>query len=98
MSDMLAMCAFGVPRAGTAGAPLAPKEAIVTNFLWGLWKGISAWPVLLVHAFGGWQKFPVYNLIRDGGWYQLGFLLGAGSPFFGLFGRSRRKCRKDEIG
>jgi hypothetical protein len=62
----------------------------VENFLWGLWNGISAWPVLIVHVFGVWDGYPVYNLGRDTGWYQFGFLLGAGSLFLGLFGRGRR--------
>lgn len=55
--------------------------------LWGLWNGASAWPLLLIHLVGFWPEYPVYNLARDGGWYQLGFLLGAGSPFLGLLGR-----------
>jgi hypothetical protein len=57
------------------------------DFLWGLWNGLTAWPLLLIHAFGGWDRFPIYDLARDGGWYQLGFLIGAGSPFLGLLGR-----------
>jgi hypothetical protein len=63
------------------------------DFLWGVWNGITAWPLLLIHAFGGWERFPIYDLARDGGWYQLGFLLGAGSPFLGLFGRSHYTAR-----
>jgi hypothetical protein len=60
-------------------------------FLWGLWNGITAWPLLLIHAFGAWHRFPVYNVVRDSGLYQFGFLIGAGSPIFGLFGRGQRK-------
>lgn len=56
------------------------------DFLWGLWNGISAWPVLIAHAVDIWEKYPVYNTGRDAGWYQFGFLLGAGSPILGLFG------------
>lgn len=63
------------------------------EFLWGLWNGITAWPLLIIHAFGGLQRYPIYNLVRDGGWYQFGFLIGAGSPFLGLFGRAHsRRC------
>ena len=46
------------------------------NVLWGVWNGLTAWPVLLVHLFGWWERYPVYNTGRDGGWYQFGFLLG----------------------
>jgi hypothetical protein len=60
------------------------------DFLWGLWNGITAWPLLIVHFFGGWHRFPLYDLARDGGWYQLGFLMGTGSPFLGLLGRRPR--------
>lgn len=57
------------------------------DFLWGLWNGITAWPLLVVHLFGGWEHYPIYSCARDSGWYQFGFLLGAGSPFLGLFGK-----------
>ncbi len=57
------------------------------DVLWGIWNGLTAWPVLLVHVFGWWERYPVYNTGRDGGWYQFGFLLGAGSPFLGMMGR-----------
>ena len=69
------------------------------DFLWGLWNGLTAWPLLIIHAFGGWHRFPVYDVMRDGGWYQFAFLLGSGSPFLGLLGRNktvviadRRQC------
>jgi hypothetical protein len=58
--------------------------------LWGLWNGLTAWPLLLIHALGGLTQHPIYNVARDGTLYQIGFLLGAGSPFLGLFGRRRR--------
>ncbi len=35
------------------------------DFLWGLWNGISAWPVLIVHVFDVWEQYPVYNVGRD---------------------------------
>lgn len=31
------------------------------DFLWGLWNGITAWPILIAHVFGAWERFPVYN-------------------------------------
>jgi hypothetical protein len=55
--------------------------------------------LLLLHAFGALGRYPIYDLARDGGWYQFGFLIGAGSPFLGVFGRKaaadawrRRRC------
>lgn len=60
------------------------------DLLWGLWNGLTAWIVLIVHVFGGWEQFPFYNAARSGGWYDLGFLLGAGSPFLGASGRGNQ--------
>ncbi|HLZ70837.1 MAG TPA: hypothetical protein VKV26_13125 [Dehalococcoidia bacterium] len=61
------------------------------HWLWGFWNGLTAWIVLIVHAFGGWRGFPLYDLTKKGNWYDFGFLLGAGSPFLGAFGGSRRR-------
>jgi len=59
------------------------------NFLWGIFNGITAWPLLVLHIFDIWNKYPVYNVGRDSGWYQFGFLLGAGSPVAGILTGSR---------
>jgi hypothetical protein len=61
------------------------------DLLWGFWNGLTAWIVLIIHVFGGWEQFPFYNEVRSGNWYDFGFLLGAGSPLLGtLGGRGRR--------
>jgi hypothetical protein len=61
------------------------------DLLWGFWNGLTAWIVLVVHVFGGWEQFPFYNEARSGNWYDFGFLLGAGSPLLGAVGgRGRR--------
>jgi hypothetical protein len=51
------------------------------DLLWGSWNGLTAWIVVIVHVFGGWEQFPFYNEASSGNWYDFGFLLGAGSPF-----------------
>ncbi|HUG16967.1 MAG TPA: hypothetical protein VMM78_18305, partial [Thermomicrobiales bacterium] len=61
--------------------------------LWGFWNGLTAWIVLIAHVFGGWDSQPVYDLARAGNWYDFGFLLGAGSPIFGAFGRKAQASR-----
>jgi len=53
------------------------------DLLWGIWNGLTAWVVLVVQIFGGWDRFPFYDVTKMGNWYNLGFLLGAGSPFLG---------------
>jgi len=65
------------------------------DLLWGLWNGLTAWPLLIAHVFDVWDEYPVYNVGRDTGWYQFGFLLGAGSPIFGIFGGGKaRRVRR----
>ena len=65
------------------------------DFLWGLWNGITAWPLLILHLFGALGHYPIYDAARDGGWYQFGFLIGAGSPFLGKFGhRAASEARR----
>ena len=76
-----------------AASDLKEERIIVwwADLLWGFWNGLTAWIVLIVHVFGGWEQFPFYNEARSGNWYDFGFLLGAGSPLLGtLRGRGRR--------
>jgi hypothetical protein len=46
--------------------------------------------VLLVHVFGGWPECPVFDMARNGNWYNFGFLVGAGSPLLGAAGAGSR--------
>lgn len=57
------------------------------DLLWGFWNGLTAWIVLILHVFSAWESQPFYDVARSGNWYNLGFLLGAGSPLLGVFGR-----------
>ena len=60
------------------------------DVLWGLWNGVGAWIVLIVHAVGGRHEYPFFDSARGGNWYNFGLLLGAGSPLLGIFGTGRR--------
>ncbi len=60
---------------------------MLENILLGLWNGLTAWPLLILHIFGILAQFPVYDVARDTAWYQFGFLIGAGSPLLGLLRR-----------
>ena len=64
------------------------------DLLWGIWNGLTAWIIFIAHLFGAWERFPFYDPARSGGWYDFGFLVGAGSPVLGAF---RRKGRKTTI-
>jgi hypothetical protein len=70
----------------------------LVDVLWGFWNGATAWIVLIVHAFGGWSAFPFYDLARSGNWYDLGFLVGAGSPLLGAAGGGARRRAGTETG
>jgi hypothetical protein len=67
------------------------KKVWWQDLLWGWWNGFSAWVVLIVHIFGGWAEYPLYNATRDGNWYAVGFLIGSGSPFLGVLGGNRSR-------
>jgi Bacterial capsule synthesis protein PGA_cap len=65
----------GLRAAADAGADLVGGHGIS-----GVIKG----------GIGTVSAITVYNVVRNGGWYQFGFLIGAGSPVLGLFsGRDR---------
>lgn len=61
------------------------------DLLWGIWNGLTAWIVLILHVFNALEGQPVYDALRQGNWYDFGFLLGAGSPFLGMFSGSRSR-------
>jgi hypothetical protein len=60
----------------------------------GLWNGLTAWIVFIVHVFGGWSEFPFYDVARTGAWYDFGFLVGAGSPLLGAAGAGQRSSAR----
>lgn len=62
---------------------------MLENLLYGLLNGITAWPLLLLHVLGVFIEYPIYDIFRNTGWYQLGFLIGAGSPILGFLGKRR---------
>ena len=69
------------------------------NLFFGFWNGLTGWVVLIVHAFGGWDQFPFYDMARSGNWYDFGFLIGVGAAAGGAgsSGRvGRAKPRKTE--
>lgn len=57
---------------------------------WGFWNGLTAWIVLVIHVFGGWSEYPLFDFARAGNWYDFGFLIGAGSPLLGAAGAGSR--------
>jgi len=78
-------------RSAVVGVDTPVPNGKMEDLLWGLWNGLTAWPLLIAHVFDVWDEYPVYNVGRDTGWYQFGFLLGAGSPIFGIFGGGKAR-------
>lgn len=57
------------------------------DVLWGLFNGFTGWIVVIAHIFGFLEDQPLYDVARQGSWYDAGFLAGAGSPLLGFFRR-----------
>ena len=43
--------------------------------------------ILLAHLVGYLEQYPFFNVAREGGWYDFGFLIGTGSPLLGALRR-----------
>jgi len=70
------------------------EDGHVAGFLRGLWHGIIAPITFIVSLFT--KNVHFYEVHNNGGWYNLGFVLGAGI-LFGGGGRAacRRRRRRD---
>ena len=80
-------------NAGLAAEPATGERRKMWwhDVLWGVWNGLTAWIVLIAHVFNALEDQPVYDPIRQGNWYDFGFLLGAGSPVLGIFSGKKRR-------
>ncbi len=83
---LLAACAAGGNElVGTATATRDPL-----GFWWGLWHGMIVPITLVVSLFT--DTVSIYEVHNNGGWYDLGFVLGLSFAFGGgPFGASRRR-------
>lgn len=84
---LLSGCAAGPNSA--AHTPMADGK--VAGFWQGLWHGIIAPITFIISLFN--HNVNVYEVHNNGGWYNLGFVLGAGILSGGLF-RGSRSARK----
>lgn len=55
---------------------VAPPDGGVAGFWLGLWHGVIAPITFVVSLFS--ETVNVYEVHNNGGWYNLGFILGAG--------------------
>ncbi len=85
---LLAACAAGVnPYVDTANA-----DDVIAGFWRGLWQGIIAPITFIISLFT--DKVSIYEVHNSGGWYDFGFVLGAGILFGGGFLGAFRGGRK----
>ena len=73
-------------------AKVPDEEGQVANFWWGLWHGIIAPITFIISLFT--DRVSIYEVHNSGGWYDFGFVLGAGilfgGGFLGIFRGARR--------
>jgi hypothetical protein len=84
----LAGCAPGPnPAAGTANA-----EGEMAGFWRGLWQGIIAPIAFIISLFT--PDVSIYEVHNNGGWYDLGFILGLAASLGGGGSRSTTVYRR----
>ena len=82
---VLTACAAGAND--LAGTAAAGRDAPV-GFWFGLWHGFICPVTFVVSLFT--ESVGIYEAHNNGGWYDLGFLLGASAIFGGGVGSTRR--------
>jgi len=71
-------------------AKTANNEGEVAGFWLGLWHGLIAPITFIVSLFS--DKVSLYEVHNSGGWYNFGFVLGAGLFLSGgILGRKKKK-------
>ena len=86
---LLAACAAGPnPELGTAD-----PDGTLAGFGLGLWHGIISPITFIISLFT--NDVTLYEVHNNGGWYDFGFVFGAGilfgGGFFGVFRGGRRR-------
>lgn len=94
LTFIIIMAVFLILTACAAG----PNEAlnvpstdnlVIAGFWRGLWQGIIAPVTFFISLFT--DKINLYEVHNNGGWYDLGFVIGAGIMFGGGGRASRRR-------
>ncbi len=67
----------------------SPDSMVVAGFWRGLWQGIIAPVTFFISLFT--DKINLYEVHNNGGWYDFGFVIGAGIIFGGGGRASRRR-------
>lgn len=84
---LLSACAAGVnPQVDVAGG-----DGEIAGFWTGLWHGIIIPFTFIISLFS--ETVNVYEVFNSGGWYDFGFVLGAGT-FLGGSGSTAKRRRR----
>jgi hypothetical protein len=71
------------------------KETEPAGFLMGIWHGIISPVMFVISLFS--DKYNIYEVRNNGGWYNFGFIIGAAIIFGGGGkGSSRRRSRRSD--
>ena len=76
MKRVLLIAALAIGLLGCASQPM-PEAYEAPGFFWGLWHGVVAPFALFAHIFD--NSIRIYAFPNSGGWYDFGFILGAGA-------------------
>ncbi|MEM7371608.1 MAG: hypothetical protein AAF587_23540 [Bacteroidota bacterium] len=68
-------------------------EAAPSGFWMGVWHGIIAPVTFIISLFS--DTIQMYDINNNGGWYDFGFVLGAGILFGGSGSKAKRRRRRD---
>lgn len=93
---LLTICLIVIGIAGCTASPNAmvdvpDEEGDVAGFWQGLWQGLISPITFVISLFS--DSLNVYETHNNGGWYNLGFLLGASIVFGGSGGGAVRRRR-----
>ena len=84
---LMSACAAGA----NPQVDLAAEDGEVAGFWTGLWHGIILPFTFIVSLFS--DNVNVYEVFNSGGWYNFGFVLGAGTLLGGSGSGARRRRR-----
>jgi hypothetical protein len=97
-ATIVAVCSLGLVLASCAAGPnpsldTANAEGVIAGFWMGLWHGIISPITFVISLFT--ENVNLYEVHNSGGWYDFGFVLGAGilfgGGFLGVFRSAGRK-------
>jgi len=87
---ILMLCSISCAPGPNKLAKTADSEGEVAGFWLGLWHGLIAPITFIVSLFS--DKITLYEVHNSGGWYNFGFVLGAGLFLSGgILGRKKKK-------